>query len=118
MNEAQRNEGPVERPVRPLHPYMAWAGDDPADGAALAFAHTAREARRIAYPLIADWCDVGYINVRAKRLREHEAYLMSFCRSAEAYATDEPPTCNVCERWGSPLHADGNGCDACGGEAA
>jgi hypothetical protein len=97
--------------VNDLHPYMVHDGD-PSEGAALAFAHTAAEAKRIGFPVITGWN--GYcrwIDVRVKRLRKHEAYLLMLACHDTPHCIDDLPTCPTCETWGAPVI---NGrCDNC-----
>ena len=107
----------VERWVRPLRPYMCWAGD-PQDGAVLAWAHTRQEARKLAFPAIADWTDCGFIDVRARLLKAHPAYYETLKLNDAPHVNDDPPVCPSCETWGSPPHPDGHGCWRCGGDGA
>lgn len=94
-----------------LHPYMVHDGD-PIEGAALAFAHNSREAKRLGFPVISGWNgDCTWLDVRVRRLREHEAYLMTLATKPEPHCIDEIPTCPNCELWGAPVI---NGkCDNC-----
>ena len=102
----------------PLRPYMCWCGE-PADGAVLAWAHTAQDARKLAYPAIAAWTDCGFIDVRARLLKEHPAYYQTMKLKDAPHVNDHPPGCPVCEQWGQPPLPDGKGCLHCGtgGEA-
>jgi hypothetical protein len=92
--------------------YMAFDGD-PQNGAALVFAESARQARKLAWDTLRGWFDSEWINVRVRRLREHEGYLLSLYDGNAVL--EDPPTCDVCETWGAPLGPDGNGCENCGG---
>lgn len=98
-----------------LNPYMLWGGEDPAEGAILVFAHTAREAKRIGWPELRGW-SVEYVDVRVRRLRDHREYLMSLYNGSPVIGS--PPTCNVCEMWGAPIREDGKGCAYCYGAEA
>lgn len=91
-----------------IHPYMAFMGDDPSEGAILVFAHTSKEARSLAWPHICEWGD--YIDLRVRRMREHMQHLMSFYDPAHP-VIDDMPTCPVCEMWGAPIREAG--CDYC-----
>jgi hypothetical protein len=104
---------PVEPSVRPLRPYMCWCGD-PAEGAVLTWAYTAQDARKLAYPAIADWTDCGFIDVRARLLKAHPAYYETLKLKDAPHVNDDPPVCPVCEQWGQPLLPDGKGCLHCG----
>jgi hypothetical protein len=112
VNEAQRSERRVDRLVG-LHPYMAFAGE-PCEGAVLIFTETYREAKKLGWKGTRGWIAEEYTDVRVRRLREHEAYLMTLWDGMHRIV-DDPPTCPVCETWGYPPNADGNGCEYCGG---
>ena len=109
--------GPVERQVRPLRPYMCFCGE-PSEGAVLAWAHTAQDARKLAYPAIADWTDCGFIDVRARLLRAHPAYYETLKLKDAPHVNDNPPSCAVCEQWGHPPMPEGRGCLHCGDDGA
>lgn len=106
---------PLDRGVRPLRPYMCYCGE-PAEGAVLAWAHTAQDARKLAYPAIADWTDCGFIDVRARLLKKHPAYYETLKLKDAPHVNDDPPTCQVCGLWGHPPLPDGKGCEFCGVE--
>ena len=93
--------------------YMAFVVD-PREGAALVFADTAKQAKKLAWGTLKDWFDSDWTNVRARRLKAHERYLLSLYDGRAVLET--PPTCDVCEMWGAPLRPDGNGCENCGGD--
>lgn len=112
MNEAQRSERRLDRPVG-RHPYVAFAGE-PCEGAVLVFAETYREAKKLGWEGTRGWIADEYTDVRVRRLRDHEAYLLTLWDGVHPIV-DDPPTCPVCENWGAPLNADGNGCEYCGG---
>lgn len=108
---------PLDRRVRPLRPYMCWCGE-PSEGAVLAWAHTAQDARKLAYPAIADWTDCGFIDVRARLLKKHPDYIETMKLKDVPHVNGEPPCCPVCEQWGSPPLPEGKGCTYCGEDAA
>ncbi len=110
-------EVPLDGAVRPLRPYMCFAGDS-AEGAVLAWAHTAQDARKLAYPSIADWTDCGFIDVRARLLKKHPAYYQTLKLKDAPHVNDNPPCCPVCETWGSPPLAEGRGCEYCQDDVA
>lgn len=100
-----------------LHPYMGWSGGDPADGALLVFATNAREARPIAYCGCSSWYDIAYTDVRVRRLRTHADYLIGLAdqdklRAGLAHYVDDPPSCNRCDQWGTPINEFGI-CEDC-----
>lgn len=58
-----------------LKPWISWNADA-SEGAVLVFAHDHAQAKRIGYAAIQGWSmDVEYIDIRARRLREHEDWL-------------------------------------------
>lgn len=93
---------PNEQDTRALRRYMCWAGD-PSDCAVLVFDHTARHARRIAFPRLADYVGADYTDVRALWLKD-ETHLDAFRKGDAPHCVDSVPVCERCERWGpSPL---------------
>lgn len=102
----------------PLHPYIAWAGEFPDEGAALVFAHTAREAKRLSFGTITGWwSDVVWTDLRVRRLRKHADYLASLGDPTELAAlkphvVDDPTSCTACWCWGIPLD-DAGVCETC-----
>lgn len=112
MSEAHPpNQRLAEPHHKSINPYMVFDGD-PAEGAALVFAKTAREARKLGFNALREWFDSEWINVRARRQREYQDYLMELYDDGRA-VIDDPPSCPVCEKWGSPIRDDGQGCDFC-----
>lgn len=93
-----------------LKTYMGYS-ELPEDGAVLIFAHNAREAKRIGYPVSCGWGDCDYIDYRAKLLRNH-VWLFKEADQEKlktdiAHVNDNPATCKSCELWGSELDAEG-----------
>jgi hypothetical protein len=80
----------------------------------LAWAHTAQDARKLAYPAIADWTDAGFTDVRARLLKAHPAYYETLKLKDGPHVNDCPPVCPRCEQWGQPLLRNGYGCMHCG----
>lgn len=108
MRTSAASEHRLDRPVGRLNPYMAYCGD-PDEGAALVFAESAKEARRLAYDTLRCWFDAEWIGVRVRRLRRNREYLMGLY---DGHAVcDDPPSCDVCGTWGAP--ADETGCENC-----
>lgn len=92
--------------------YVA-SGPDPAEGALLVFAETARDAKRAAYPVLADWM-VEYTEVRVKWLRRGADHL----REREGpHVVESPRVCVRCEMWyaAEPYNEEGV-CALCEGE--
>ncbi|TDX30797.1 hypothetical protein DFO67_10452 [Modicisalibacter xianhensis] len=98
-----------------MNAYMGHDGE-PMDGACLVFANTAKEAKRLASPVIQDWMLCEYIDVRVQRI-ESPAWLLENAADQEKLARGEPhvvenpPTCNGCELWHDEL-IDGY-CESC-----
>lgn len=109
--------GQVERGARPLRPYMCYCGDAE-DGAVLAWAHTAPDARKLAYTALADRTDCGFIDVRTRLLKKHPAYYETLKLTDAPHVNYDPPVCQVCGLWGHPPLPEGNGCEFCGGAEA
>jgi len=102
---------------RPLRMYMGYDAV-PGGGACLVFAHTAREARKLAWPILSDWYGTDFIGARAKWLRDDEfGYLRDSARSDQPHAIAYPPFCDSCERWGVGVLDAGGLCADCRQEA-
>jgi len=97
-----------------LHPYVVHDGE-PQEVAVLVFAHTAQEARKVGFDALTGFDCSEWIDVRAKRLRKHEGYLMGFRQSDEPHCIESMPVCPRCEKWGAP--PVGDGCANCEGES-
>lgn len=92
-----------------LHPYM-WQGYGEDEWSILVFARTAREAKLLGWRIEPSG-GVDYIDARAHRIRFNLPYIMSLARNDKPHAIDDPPLCNTCEQWGSPIHGDT--CEGC-----
>ncbi|MCG7598832.1 hypothetical protein MHM84_03475 [Halomonas sp. McH1-25] len=101
-----------------MNAYIAHDGE-PVDGACLVFASTAKEAKRLAAPVVQDWSNCEYIDVRVGRFR-NPAWLLENVADKEKLAKGEPhviespPTCNACNLWHDELF-DGY-CESCADE--
>lgn len=108
-------------PARQLKAYMAYddiAGSD--EGACLVFAHTAKKARRLAWPTLRGWFDTDWLDARVKWIRDRPhvfgyADQEKFWRG-EPHVIDCPRGCYVCGVWTEPLVA--GRCADCRGEEA
>lgn len=98
--------------------YMGYDGE-PKYGAVLIFAHTAKEARPLAFKEIKSWQDdVEWINVRIKLIKGKE-FLFKLADKEKLekdipHAIDDlgPATCKSCECWGEKLNENGI-CESC-----
>ena len=88
-----------------LNAYMGFSREEGIeDGACLIFAHTAKEARKLAHRLMCDWHDGEWIDTAVRRLRG-KPWLMLDADAAKLAAdiphgTECPTTCDTCGRWG------------------
>ena len=105
-------------PKQALNCYMAYEKDSCENGACLVFAHTAKEAKKIAYnSCLTDWWDMSFIDTRAKRLQNTE-HLYSQgdpekLKNGISHIVDDPITCPKCGLWWDyPLTKDGY-CKSC-----
>ena len=93
-----------------LHPYMVFDGDDPAEGACLAFAHNAREARLIGFPTVSMWGDGEWIECQARRLWDHDHLFaegdQEKLAANEPHCIEMPATCKTCLMWGGQINGD------------
>jgi len=97
-----------------LKAYMAHDGH-PEEGAVLVFAHDAREAKKIAWPVLSGWDVEEYIHVRVNLLRD-KSFLYDLKRSEDIpHVIDNPTTCKGCELWGDELDNRGY-CEYCAEE--
>ena len=89
-----------------MRAYMAWHGPDAELGAVLVFANSAREARKLAYPVIQGWwSDAQWVHIRTKWLSSEETQWLHRLHSSGAASEviESPPTCSRCELWGAEL---------------
>ncbi len=99
-----------------LKPYMFYSYD-PSDGAALVFAHTAREAIKIGWDRFGDLFADRYIDCRASLMRNSDYLFVDAdpekLKNDIPHAVLEPTGCKSCETWGkSPIDANGL-CEDC-----
>ena len=93
--------------------YMGYAGDS-REGACLIFADNIQEAKKLAWPVIKDWFDVDYIDMRVKWIKDSD-FLDSEKLSDKPHVVDSPTVCKSCELWGVS-ELDENGlCEMCAG---
>ncbi len=81
------------------------------EAACLVFANTAKEAKKIAFPVIENWFGGGWLEVKIKMLRDSE-YLKSLSTSALPHVIEFPETCPKCELWGTGEIVNGS-CSNC-----
>ncbi len=92
-----------------LRSYMAWAGD-PQDGAALVFAHSAAEAKRLAWPTLQGWMTTdAFTDVRVRWLRTGCLHLR---KQDGPHVVDAPLSCADCGMWWEEPLVDGL-CEGC-----
>lgn len=100
-----------------LNTYMIFSRyDGQWDGASLVFAHSAKEARVVAWRsgnlFTSEWIDLAVRRLWNKLWLYDEA-LPDKLANGEAHVIDAPVSCGVCEFWGhSPIGDDGL-CEGC-----
>lgn len=102
-----------------MNMYMGYEKDSISECAVLIFAHTAREAKRLCWPVIRDYCNLlsgDYPDLRVTRLRDHE-WLRSEARHDYPHVIDNPQGCESCCQWGSSEIVEGL-CQDCRDEQA
>lgn len=96
-----------------LKPYMGYSrSGGSAAGAVLIFAHTAREAKKLAFPELKGWCDgQEWIDVAVRKLKKEylyaEADLEKLKNNIPHVIYSPTITCKQCECWGLELNGDG-----------
>jgi hypothetical protein len=96
--------------LKPYMIYSRYAGQY--EGAALVFAHTAKEARKIGWNGIgSDLTGGEYIDLAATLMKNSpwifgEADVEKFDKD-EPHVIDDPRCCTSCEMWGLELFSDG-----------
>lgn len=100
-----------------LNMYMGFsraAGSE--EGACLIFAHTAKEARKLAHRIIRGWYDDDWLDTAVRRLRKAPWLMLEadMTKLAEdtPHAIECPKTCPTCNQWGHE-QIDGR-CANCG----
>lgn len=95
-----------------LKPYAVFERGSKEDGAVLAFASTAREAKKLGWPYLRNWFDTLRRDVVAERLAESEHIMRQRRCFTEAHAIESPDSCPCCGLWGRDLRTY---CADCGG---
>jgi len=96
--------------------YMAYDGE-PEESAILVFAHSVKEAKKIAFPVFQRWCnDTVWINIRAKQMKDAEHLRIEgdkdLMEKNIPHYNDDPTVCKQCEYWGQPINKNGI-CERC-----
>jgi len=102
--------------MKKLRAYMVYSRDGGStNGAFLAFAHTAQEAKVLAFPELSSCCITDeYIDVAVSWFKDKD-YLFNQVpewskqkqSKNEPHIVVDPDSCKVCELWGQPLNNDG-----------
>lgn len=90
------------------HAYIAFMGD-PRDDAVAVFAATAREARKLAWPVVGGRAEGRWTDLRVLRLAGTCDHLRL---RAGPHVNDSPTVCARCELWYETPLVDGV-CEAC-----
>lgn len=103
---------------KPLKMYMGFSAcDGPQASAALVFAHTKKEAKKVIHLWDPAFFD-GWFDVRA-RLIKNAPWLIKEAdpekyKRGEAHYVECPASCESCHQWGNELNKNGL-CDSCAG---
>jgi hypothetical protein len=98
--------------------YMGYSKEyGPQEGACLVFAHNAREALKLARPVLIGWFDLGYIDARVRLLKDSDHLFRTEADPAklerdEPHVIESPKVCRSCEMWGNKLDEHGL-CEYC-----
>lgn len=100
-----------------LKAYMIFSrGVGPKEGAALVFANTSREAKRLGAPQMADWLDSDWADVGTRWMPSSTQWLAEqegIDLEGDPQVIINPRYCERCELWGTgPLDAEGI-CEHC-----
>lgn len=104
-----------------LNMYMGWSGSDPSEGAALIFAHTAREARKVFWRGHAgeiagdEFTDMRVTRIRDKVWLWHDGDAEKQLRD-EAHVVIDPKACECCGFWGHEQIGGSGKCGTCEAE--
>lgn len=90
------------------------------EGAVLIFSHTAREAKKIAWPAICTFFAMEFTDVGVQRLRDSD-YLYSEANQDKLkndipHVIDNPHSCRRCELWGHAEILENGLCEDCNAE--
>lgn len=101
--------------------YMAYSGYlTPADGAGLIFAHSIKEAKKLACRKLRGMVFEDWVELRVKWLKGYDHVFAlgdkDKISTEESHVIDSPLTCQACELWGWGIDQEGN-CDGCGERA-
>ncbi len=82
--------------------------------AVLAFAYSAKQARKIGWPYMADFAGSEWIDVAVRWLK-NSLWLFKQMIQDAPHVIDSPEVCPCCELWGGEIYDAGH-CSYCGGE--
>ena len=68
-------------------------------GAVLIFAHSIKEAKKLAFPVLQEWFDMDWIDMRVNRI--YGDWLQKEKLKNEPHTVKNPKVCEVCETWGT-----------------
>lgn len=91
------------------------------EGAALALAPTAREAKRMAWPVLREWWDgFEFTDIGCYRLPAEPRILAladkALLSASVPHVVESPLSCAACAQWGAGVDREGR-CLQCGGDA-
>jgi len=97
----------------PLKMYMGyWREAGSSEGACLIFAHTSREAKKLAFRVLSGWSpDTEWIDVGIKLIKDSD-YLykeanQELLKNNVSHSIESPKCCKRCEQWGYEIDDEG-----------
>ena len=103
-----------------MKPYMGYSREGGSrEGAVLIFAHNIKEAKRIGFKVLSSWITDEYTDMAVTLIKKGDflfEQVSDWSKDKLAkgipHVLDSPPSCKVCELWGSELNENGL-CEDC-----
>ena len=103
-----------------MKPYMGYSREGGSrEGAVLIFAHNVKEAKRIGFGVLSPWITDEYTDMAVTLIKDGAFWFEQVPQWSkdkivkdEPHVLDSPPSCKVCELWGSELNESGL-CEDC-----
>lgn len=94
-----------------MRAYMGYYNGESGLGACLIFAHSVKEAKELAWPVIKSWFSCDYIDMCVSWLKNQD-YLFKQAdpvrmAADEAHVIESPKLCKFCELWTNEIGSDG-----------
>jgi hypothetical protein len=96
---------------KPLKAYIAYANDEPVDGAILVMAHSWKEAKRLSYSWVMGELCVLYTEVTVQWIKNPENSILRSVNKEKyknniPHLVNNPISCKECFMWGLELDED------------